>query len=381
MILLLMISIGLIGANSLVLSPIAADVARGLGLDNAATVMTASAIYGGCVALSALFLAPRADRVGPHKALKTSLVVVFVGLACSSVAPSLSILSLSQGLAGVGVGMAIPAIYSLAAIIAPKGKEARTMGLVLTGWTLSMVGGVTLSAYVAEFFGWRAVFVLLTFGIAVIYGVIRRAEFPVVQTSDRVTSPLSALQVPGIVPALFSVLVLGSGFYGIYNYLGAHLAGALARDVSDAGWLTLAYGLGFGAAMLIDPWLDKVGPRRGLLAVFSSLTLYYCVMTFWSLNYGVLIALMAGWGVLQHLGLNLTVSRLSALDPSQRGAVMGLNSTIMYVSVFGATMVFRPIYEAGGLAWCMGASALLAGLGATEALYARMKARKQSAVA
>lgn len=380
MILLLMISIGLIGANSLVLSPIAADVARGLGLDSAATVMTAAAIYGGCVALSALFLAPRADRVGPHKALKTALVLVFFGLVCSSFAPSLIILSLSQGLAGIGVGMAIPAIYSLAAIISPKGQEARTMGLVLTGWTLSMVGGVTLSAYVAEYFGWRAVFILLTFGIAVIYGVIRMATFPVVEISDRVTSPLSALKVPGIVPALFSVLTLGSGFYGVYNYLGAHLTGALGRNVSDAGWLTLAYGLGFGAAMLIDPWLDKVGPRRGLLAVFCCLALYYATMTFWSLHYGALIALMAGWGVLQHLGLNLTVSRLSMLDPSQRGAVMGLNSTVMYISVFGATMVFRPIYEAGGLAGCMWASALLAVFGAAEALSARLKAQKSSAV-
>lgn len=376
MILLLMLCIGLIGANSLVLSPIAANVAMGLGVDNAAQVMTAAGIYGIGVALSALFLAPRADRVGAHKALMTALILITLGLGLSGVAPAMWALNLGQGLTGVGVGMALPAIYSLAAIIAPKGQESRVMGLVLTGWTLSMVGGVTLAAHIADLWGWRMVFFLLTGGMVVIFLVVRSAQFPVQPTSERVTSPFSALQVPGILPALFSVVMLGTGFYGIYTYLGAHLTGNLGREVSEAGWLTLSYGLGFGAATLVDPWLDKVGPRRGLLAVFGALGLYYGFASLWTASYAVLVAVMFGWGVLQHLGLNLTVSRLSQLDPSQRGAVMGMNSTVMYVSVFGATFLFRPVFEGGGLAACFWGASALAALGAAEALVARMRARQ-----
>ena len=376
MILLLMFSVGLIGANSLVLSPIAAEVAAGLGIDAAADVMTAAAVYGVGVALSALFLAPRADRIGAHAALKQALLLVSLGLGISAIAPSLSVLSMGQAVIGVGVGIALPAIYSLAAVIAPKGQESRVMGLVLTGWTLSMVGGVTLSAHIAALWGWRAVFILLTGGMVAIYAVVHSARFPTHPTSDRVTSPLSALRVRGIGPALFSVLMLGTGFYGIYNYLGAQLTGALGRDVSDAGLLTLSYGLGFGAATLLDPWLDRVGPRRGLLGVFLTLAAYYTGMSRLADHYTALVALMFGWGVLQHLGLNLTVSRLSRLDPSQRGAVMGLNSTVMYLSVFGATLLFRPVFEAGELAWCMIGAAMLALFGAGEALFARLRIRR-----
>lgn len=376
MILLLMLCVGLIGANSLVLSPIAASVAEGLGLSTASEAMTAAGIYGVGVALSALFLAPRADRVGAHKALKTALALVTLGLGISGFAPSLILLSLGQGLTGVGVGMALPAIYSLAAVIAPKGQESRVMGLVLTGWTLSMVGGVTLAAHIADLWGWRMVFFLLTGAMVAIYVVVRAASFPDQPTSTRVTSPLSALQVPGILPALFSVVMLGTGFYGIYNYLGAHLTTNMGRDVSEAGLLTLSYGIGFGAATLLDPWLDRVGPRRGLLAVFSALAAYYFLGTLWATEYAALIVFMFGWGVLQHLGLNLTVSRLSQLDPSQRGAVMGLNSTVMYMSVFGATVVFRPIFEGGGLTACLLGATALAVAGALEALIARLRARQ-----
>lgn len=376
MILLLMLCVGLIGANSLVLSPIAASVAGGLQLSSPAEAMTAAGLYGIGVALSALFLAPRADRVGPHKALKTALALVTLGLGISGFAPSLVVLSIGQALTGVGVGMALPAIYSLAAVIAPKGQEARVMGLVLTGWTLSMVGGVTLAAHIADLWGWRMVFFLLTGAMVLIYFVVRNARFPEQPTSTRVTSPLSALQVPGILPALFSVLMLGTGFYGIYNYLGAHLTTNMGRDVSEAGLLTLSYGIGFGVATLLDPWLDRVGPRRGLLAVFSTLAAYYFAGTLWATDYTTLIVFMFGWGVLQHLGLNLTVSRLSQLDPSQRGAVMGLNSTVMYLSVFGATIVFRPVFEGGGVVACLLGATALAVAGATEALIARLRARQ-----
>ncbi|MDO6523339.1 MFS transporter [Shimia thalassica] len=371
MILLLMISVGLIGANSLVLSPIAAEVASGVGAERTSDVMTAAAIYGISVALSALFFAPRADKVGPHKALETGLVLILIGLGFSIAATNLTVLSIGQGVVGVGAGMALPAIYSLAAIISPKGQESRTMGMVLTGWTLSMVGGVTLSAYVADLIHWRAVFGLLGFGSLVILIVLLKASFPPHTPATKVTSPISAVQVPGILPAMFSVLMLGTGFYGVYNYLGAHLTDALHRNVGAAGWLTLSYGLGFGAAMLFDPWLDKVGPRLGLLAVFSGLSIYYVGMSAWTHSYAMIVALMFGWGVLQHLGLNLTVSRLSRLDPSQRGAVMGLNSTTMYASVFAATVLYRPGYESFGINLCLWISAALTLMGAAEALWAR----------
>lgn len=376
MILLLMLCVGLIGANSLVLSPIASLIAQDLGAHSAAAVMTAAAIYGGGVALSALLLAPQADKIGAHKALNRAMVLLLLGLGLSSAAPSMWALSLGQGIAGVAVGIALPSLYSLAAMIAPKGQEARTIGLVLTGWTLSMVGGVTLSAYVADLWGWRTVFALLSLGIFGILITLRQAQFPPQTLSPKPTSPLSALRVPGIGPALFSVLVLGTGFYGIYSYLGAHLTRDLGHAVSDAGWLTLSYGLGFGAATLLDPWLDKVGPRRGLLVIFTCLVGYYAGMATLSHSYQAIILSMFGWGVLQHLGLNLTVGRLSALDPSQRGAVMGLNSTVMYLSVFGATMLFRPLFETGGIALCMKAAALLAVFGAVEALVARIRARQ-----
>ncbi|MBI1492102.1 MFS transporter [Halocynthiibacter styelae] len=370
---LLMCTVGIVGSNSLVLSPIAAAVAMGIGLTEATDVLSAMALYGLAVAFSAVIFAPLVDRFGADRALKVALLIMTLALAVTALANTLFILIAAQTIAGLAAGVALPATYALAAHLAPKGREAQVIGRVLTGWTLSMAGGVTLSAWITDFAGWRMVYVLLAVGLAFATLGITRLRLETAPARGQVTSPLRALRLPEVIPGLFAVLMLGGGFYGIYNYLGAHLERNMGLQVSDAGLLTLSYGLGFALSMLADPYLDKVGPRRGLIAVFSCLAIFYATLTTVDLYYTGLLVGVFFWGMFQHAGLTLTVSRLTAIDPSQRGAILGLNSMIMYLSVFGATLVFRPGFEWAGLKGCMYLSAGLAVLGALEATIARLR--------
>ncbi len=370
-----MISIGLIGANALVLSPIATEVAGDLGLSQTADIMTAAAGYGVSVAVSALVLAPLADRFGADTIMRQAILLITLAMGLSAAAPNVAFLIGAQALAGIGVGMALPAIYTMAAVISAPGEEARTIGKVITGWTLSMVGGVSLSAFVADAFGWRAVFAILGTSLFCVLLVQYLRPLPAAPKSGKITSPIGAMRVPGIFSALFSVAMIGTGFYGIYNYLGTWLTDHLGLTTSSTGWFTLSYGLGFAVAMLGDPWLDRLGPRRGLMIVFSALTVFYVSAAFTTHHAVWLCLSMAAWGVLQHLGLNLTVNRLTRLDHAQRGAIMGLNSAVMYLSVFGATLLYRPLFDGWGLIACILASAILAMFGAIEALASRQQGK------
>ena len=378
-VLLLTFTVGIVGSNSLVLSPVAAAVASGLGLQEAADVLSAMALYGLAVALSAVLFAQLVDRYGADKALKVSLAVMTLALAVTGIAPNLYILIAAQVVAGFAAGVALPATYSLAAHLAPKGRESQIIGQVLTGWTLSMAGGVTLSAWITEFAGWRSVYFLLAIGLGLATVSVSRLRFEAPPACGQITSPLRALRLPEVIPGLFAVLMLGGGFYGIYNYLGAHLERNMGMQVGDAGFLTLMYGIGFGLSMFLDPWLDKVGPRRGLIVIFATLSVFYASFSNLSNIYSGLLVGMFVWGVLQHAGLTLTVSRLTAIDPTQRGAILGLNSAVMYLSVFAATLVFRMGFDMSGLAGCMLISALLAAFGAVEASVTRMRQRRAAA--
>ncbi len=75
---------------------------------------------------------------------------------------------------------------------------------MLTGWTLSLVAGVSLPAIVADSAHWRVVFAALA-GLAALLGigVWRGTGLHVGPGSTRRSSPLTALRVPKA-PAVLS---------------------------------------------------------------------------------------------------------------------------------------------------------------------------------
>ncbi|RUV23474.1 MFS transporter, partial [Mesorhizobium sp. M5C.F.Ca.IN.020.32.2.1] len=149
--------IAVIGSNSLVLGPIAPAVAASF-TTSVPAVMIASAAFGLGTSASALFLARYIDRLGARRMLQGALLLLAIALVSSAAAPTVTTLVAAQLLAGIAAGVAMPAIYASSAAIAPPGRESGTIGVVLTGWTLSMVAGVSLSAVLADLVHWRAVF-------------------------------------------------------------------------------------------------------------------------------------------------------------------------------------------------------------------------------
>jgi predicted MFS family arabinose efflux permease len=189
----------------------------------------------------------------------------------------------------------------------------------------------------------------------------------------RPSSPLTALAVPGIWRGLYAAGALMLGFYGTYAFVGAHVDVALGRGTDGAGVVTLCYGLGFGLATFIDRYTDPMDPRYVGGLAFAGLTLIYLIMSWGGSGFYLLMGIALFWGVVQHVGLNFVVSRLAGLDPSQRGAILGLNSAVTYLAVTGGALMFRPLFEIGGLALCNVASAVIVAGAVGESRRARIR--------
>ena len=375
-ILLLTAGIAIVGINGLLLSPISAAIARSFHGSQAPDVMVAAAIYGLGTAFSALTLAPLADRVGADRVLLSSIVGLVVALALSGVAPELWLLCLAQGAVGVACGAALPAIYGLAAALAPKGRESETLGIVLSGWTISMIAGVSLSAVVADLLHWRAVFLGEAALAALVAGLLRRhlphGEAPGAARSRE--TPLAALKVPGIGSALVVVAAFMTAFYGLYGYIGAQLTVVLGLSTASAGLAPLAYGIGFGGAVPFDRMIDRHGPARAGVTVFGSIVLIYVILAGASDSGWLLIGLCTLWGFVNHFALNLIVGRLTALDPSRRGTILGFYSAVTYLCVFAGTLAYGAIFTAGGFGAAALVSAALIAIALRDALAVRRRA-------
>lgn len=370
-ILTLAAAIGIIGANSLALSPIAAAVARDFPNASPADVLICAAVFGLATAISALFLASQVDRAGADTTLRYSLLALIVAFAISTFAPTYVTLIVAQALAGLACGVALPSIYALAALVAPQGQEGKTIGMVLTGWTISLVGGVALSAMIADQFSWRHVYGGLSVLTAGLYLCTLRAKFQAPRSRNAPRSPLGALKVPGAPRTLFVIFAFMSAFYGLYGYLGAYVETKLHLGTTYAGMISLVYGVGFGLGTLADPLIDRKGAAKMTQPIFCALLLVYLVAAWASTTYAGFLAVALLWGFCQHLGLTLVVARVAALDRTKRGALLGLNSAVTYLAAFAGTLAFRPIYEIYGYSACAFAAAACIALAVIDGLLIR----------
>lgn len=370
---LLMLAVGVVGSNSLVLSPIAGDVSQSFPGQSATDVLLASAVYGIGTAISALTIAPRADQFGLARSVSWALTTLALALCLSAVAPTLFVLIVAQGIAGIAAGVALPATYSLTAEISPPGQESTSLGKVLTGWTLSLVAGVSLSSILSDVVHWRMVYLAMAIFAAVVTFLMARSIPAHSETKAvSVTSPLTALRIPGVLGLLGSVIAYMTAFYGLYAYLGPHLTQVLGLSTALAGGAALAYGVGFGVAAPLDRLIDKYGSARTAPFIFSALIAVYICLALSTSSAAFIYLTCLFWGAVNHLGLNVLVGSLTAISPTQRSAIMGLYSAVTYGAMFVGTVFFGPVFVHYGF----GATAVVAAMCISPALVQAVRMLK-----
>lgn len=341
--------IGVIGSNSLVLGPIAPEVALSLGT-SVPTVMLATAAFGLGAAISALLLARHIDRFGAHRVLKLTMALLPLALMGSALAPFVAILVAAQFLAGMATGVAVPAIYASAAATAPPGRESKTIGIVLTGWTLSMVARVSLAAIVADAIHWRAVYGTIAVMAGLAWVALRTIPSRSKPSAASAPLPLAALGLVGIKPLLLACAGSMMAFYGVYGYLGDHLRHGLNQPISVNGLVALVYGLGFGGAALFDGLARRITLARQLTIALLCVASTYLMLAWLGHSLVAILMLLGLLGLTNHFGINLLIVRLTAIDSARRGTIMGLHSAVTNLAVFAGTAGFGPLYATHGFA-------------------------------
>ena len=122
-------------------------------------------------ALGILFLLPLGDRYDRRTLIVVkSIALAGLLLACSLTGQihSLLLVSLLIGMAATMAQDIVPA----AAILAPEGKQGKTVGTVMTGLLLGILLSRTVSGVVGEAFGWRVMYQLAAGSIAILAAVM-----------------------------------------------------------------------------------------------------------------------------------------------------------------------------------------------------------------
>ncbi|MDD3323030.1 MAG: MFS transporter [Paludibacter sp.] len=208
--------------------------------------------------LGLFFITPLGDKINKKTLIIWSellLLVALVLLMFSTDIMQVWILSLFIGTFSVSVHVVIP----LAAGLSTKNR-GKTVGTIFTGLLIGILAARVLSGSIAEWFGWRYVYLISAVAVAAVT-VLLKIYLPTVETTFKgsyLKLLISTLKQLGDFPQLRRLCIIGMLQFGLFcsfwTTLTFHLSGSPFNFQSDTIGL---FGLVAIAGALIAPVIGK----------------------------------------------------------------------------------------------------------------------------
>lgn len=217
-------------------------------------------------ALGILFLAPLGDKYDRRRIILGKAAVLCAALLLAAIAPSLATLLAASLVIGLSATLAQD-IVPAAATLAPAAQRGKVVGTVMTGLLLGILLSRVVSGFVAEQWGWRAMFAAAAVSIALLgLAAWRRLPRFAVSTQLPYIALLASLGAlwrahPALRRATLAQALLSIGFSAFWSTLAVMLHGApFHLGAAAAGAFGLAGAAGALAAPLAGRIADKHGP-------------------------------------------------------------------------------------------------------------------------
>lgn len=283
-----------------------------------------------------LLLAPLGDRFDRRRLILLQIAGMCVALVIAATAPRLAILigaSLAIGILATIAQQAVP----FAAELAPPSGRGHAVGTVMSGLLLGILLARTAAGFVAQYFGWRAVFGASVVALLVL-AVVIWIRLP--KSNPTSTLPYGKLLVsmwhlivehPGLREASVTGACLFAGFSIFWSVLALLLAGAPFHLGPQAAGL---FGIVGAAGALAAPLAGKSSDRRGPRAVITlSIVLVAVSFVVFGFSGTSIVGLVVGVIILD-VGVQAAQisnqSRIYALSPEARSRV----NTVYMVAYF-----------------------------------------------
>jgi predicted MFS family arabinose efflux permease len=143
-------------ANVYYAQPLLDDLGSQLQMSAAALGWVTTATQGGYL-VGLVMVVPLGDRFDRRRIILVQLTLTAVGLFGAAVAPSAWTFLAFSAFFGAA-STVVQVITAFAAAASPPGRRGRTVGVVTSGVVLGILLARTISGFIADLWGWRAVF-------------------------------------------------------------------------------------------------------------------------------------------------------------------------------------------------------------------------------
>lgn len=261
------------------------------------------------------------------------LFVIANGLAF--VMPGFGLFVSARVLMALGAGVVVVTSLSIAAMIAPQGRQASAIATVIMGFTASLIVGVPLGRMIAASYDWKMVFGGIG-AIGLVAMVVIALTIPSLQGEAAIPlrKQLALLKNPKMAMALLVSFFWLGGYSIAYTYISPYLL-----TITGMGEKTLSTALfAFGIASLIGSKLggystDRWGVKRTLTSGMLLHVITLILLTLAAHSPSVVFPLLILWSFAAWSSGPTQQYYLVTLAPESSGIMLSLNSSVMQLAM------------------------------------------------
>lgn len=335
-----------------------------VSIGSAARMISSFALAYGLLQLA---YGPLGDRIGKQRVIGWAAVGCALANLAVAFAPTLPWALAGRAIAGAAAGGIIPVCLALIGDRVPYEQRQAVLARLLVASNFGLIAGQWLAGMVAEWLGWRLVFVLLALGFASITWPLLRAPTPPQELAAAAgagahgtRSQMGAiLRVRWARWILITVWLEGMFAFSAFTFVPSFLSLEFGLSVGASGAVMALYGVGGLGYALCAGWLIPRLGERGLVAGGAGLlsaalaTLVWCPGWIWA----VPACLFGGLGLYMLHGTLQT--HATQMFPPLRGTAVSM----FVVSLFGSQAIGVSlgglVVDAASARWVFGAGLLV----------------------
>ncbi len=324
----------------MVLAPLGAQLLKELNITTSQFGMVVSA-YAFSAGGSGLLAAGFADKFDRKKLLLFFYTGFVVGTFFCGIAPDYYFLLIARIVTGIFGGVVGSICFAIITDLFQMQVRGRVMGFVQMAFASSQVLGIPLGLYLANIWGWHSPFLLIVgISILVLISIIiymKPINGHLKIQSDR--SPLQHLMKTVTNPiyyrAFAATTLLATGGFMIMPFGSAFSVHNLGIAITQLPLVYMVTGL---CSMVTGPLVGRLSDKIGKYNIFiigSVLTMImigiYCNLGTTPLWLVMVVNVILFTGIMARIVSSSTL--MSAVpEPADRGAFMGINSSVQQIS-------------------------------------------------
>lgn len=340
-------------------------------------------IYSLSYAIGALVLVILTSQFDRKKVLLYAIFTFILGNLVAFVSYNFVVLMLSRIIMAMSGGLYIVVATNYAAQIAAPEKRGSAMATVITGFTVSLVLGVPIGTFLAGYFDWHYIFLIIALGTV----FLLVALYKLVPTIGG-NKPLPFKQqlqimkdkrvLTGLTTTIFWIL----GYTMVFAYIAPLLSKTAGFSIEMTSIALFVLGsFAFIGSRFGGYAVDKWGPNRTISISLSVHIAALIVLTFTQYStVGVFITL-AVWGIATWTTTPAKQFYLVSLKPQSAETVLSFNTALMNVGMmFGSALggIIIQYMDIVHLSWIAGIFVAIALIFIRYSLYLTSKLKFES---